>query len=316
MGKHHEALQFLLLGFYLFFGLGGYGLLDNNEGLYAEVAREMLDTKSFIIPQLNGVPYLEKPPLLYWLVALMFSIFGQTEFAARLVPVLAGAAVLLSLIWLGNRTGKKQTGQLAAFILGTTAGFVGLSRVLLFDMVLAAFLSWALALLFAHLTSGGLKYLLWSYFFLALAVLTKGLVAIVLYYPVAVSFLRFTGRPVLRGMTRVFHPAALALFIAVAAPWHILAAAENRDFAAFYFVNEHLLRFFNLREPHDYYTGPWYYYLPRLAAGMFPWTILLPLLALRSKDGGQEKNDLGRYLWIWFLAPLLFFSICRAKANY
>jgi 4-amino-4-deoxy-L-arabinose transferase-like glycosyltransferase len=305
-----------LLLAYLLLGLGSYGLLDNNEGLYAEIAREMLESRSFVIPQINGVPYLEKPPMLYWLMAASYSVFGQSEIAARLVPVLASLAVILALLWLGKKTGTG-AGKLAALILGSSIGYVVMSRTLLFDMLLCAFLTWALCFLYLYFQEGKTSWLRWSHVFLGLAVLTKGLVAPALYYLIAATFLLVVRRSGIRGLLRsLFDPAALLVLFAVALPWHVLAELRDRDFAWFYFINEHALRFLHMRRPYDYYTGPWYYYLPRILLGLFPWSLFLPLLLVRSREHSGPDNATERFLWLWFLVPLAFFSLSQAKANY
>ncbi|HEV2523722.1 MAG TPA: glycosyltransferase family 39 protein, partial [Gammaproteobacteria bacterium] len=93
-----------------FYGIGSYSILDMNEGLYAEVAREMLANNHWIIPHLNGVSYLEKPPMLYWLIALSYKFFGINAFGARFIPSLATALTALSFYWLGKKTGDVRTG--------------------------------------------------------------------------------------------------------------------------------------------------------------------------------------------------------------
>jgi 4-amino-4-deoxy-L-arabinose transferase-like glycosyltransferase len=311
------VVVFMLLLAYLLFGLGGYGLLDNNEGLYAEIAREMLESRSFVIPRLDGVPYLEKPPLLYWLTAASYSVFGQSEPAARLVPVLSSVAVILALLWLGKKAGKSDAGRFAALILGSSIGYVALSRILLFDMLLCAFLTWALSFLYLTFHEGKTSRLRWSYAFLGLAVLTKGLVALALYYLIAATFLLFVRRSGMRGHLRsLFDPVALLVLFAVTLPWHVLAAFQNRYFAWFYFINEQALRFLHLRQPYDYHVGPWYYYLPRILLGLLPWSVFLPLLLVRTREHVRPDNAMERFLWLWFLVSLAFFSLCQAKASY
>ncbi|HXA46975.1 MAG TPA: glycosyltransferase family 39 protein, partial [Burkholderiaceae bacterium] len=103
-------------------GLGSYGILDNNEGLYAEIPREMLashDWRMWVIPHLNGLPYMEKPPLLYWLTALSFSVFGVAEWSARLVPAMSSLACVAMLMRFGNALQRPQAGRLAALMFVT-----------------------------------------------------------------------------------------------------------------------------------------------------------------------------------------------------
>jgi 4-amino-4-deoxy-L-arabinose transferase-like glycosyltransferase len=164
------------------------------------------------------------------------------------------------------------------------------------------------------------RFVRWSYAFLALALLAKGFVALVLFGLVIVGFMLAMYRSpseFLRACGKWFEPGALLIFLAIAAPWHVVASLTEPVFAWFYFINEHVLRFLGKREPHDYYAGAWWYYLPRMAIYLFPWSFLILCLVTPSQ---REKDDdtvrLQRFLWLAWLAPLVFFSISSAKANY
>lgn len=306
-------------------GLGSYGLLNNNEGLYAEIPREMIashDWRQWIIPHLNGLPYMEKPPLLYWLTALAFLVFGESEWSARLVPALSSLSCVAMLVWFGRHAGRPQAGRLAALMFATGLGVFAMSRLLMFDMLLTALLTAALILAYRHVTERQPRWLRWSYAFLALAVLAKGFVALILFALVMLAFDFGSARSLrdfLRGCGKWFEWRALAVFGIVAVPWHLAASLTEPAFAWFYFINEHVLRFLGRREPHDYYAGPWWYYLPRMAIYLFPWSFLLPCLLARKKDAAArttEKGALPRFLWLAWLLPLAFFSVSSAKANY
>lgn len=316
-------LVWLVAGAAVLIGLGSHGLLNNNEGLYAEIPREMIashDWRQWIIPHLNGLPYMEKPPLLYWLTALAFLLFGTSEWSARLVPALSSLACVAMLLWFGTHVQRQQAGRLAALMFVTGTGVFAMSRVLMFDMLLTALLSAALFLAYRHATERRPKLLRWAYGFLALAVLAKGFVALILFGLVVVGF-ELSGvrsaREFWHGLGKWFEWRALLVFGLVAVPWHVAASLTEPAFAWFYFINEHVLRFLGQREPHDYYAGPWWYYLPRMAIYLFPWSFLLPcLLARRDKSGSRPTSGLSRFLWIAWLLPLGFFSISSAKANY
>jgi len=316
-------LVWLAAGVFVFGGLGNFGILDNNEGLYAEVAREMLvssDWHRWVIPHLNGLPYLEKPPLLYWLTALSFALFGPEAWAARLVPALSTVSCVGMLLAFGRATGRESAGRLAALMFVSGAGVIALSHLLMFDMLLTALLTAAMMLAWIYRSSHRVAALRWAYVFLALAVLAKGLVALVLFG--LVVFIALFPEARARGQYRGvygpwFDPVALLLFAAIALPWHVAAAAVEPAFAWIYFVNEHLLRFLGLRVPHDYYGGAWWYYLPRIAVYLFPWSFLLPgLLRVPPPRTAGDAQAFGRFLLVAWLAPLLFFSLSSAKANY
>lgn len=304
-------------------GLGSFGILDNNEGLYAEIPREMLaghDWRLWIIPHLNGLPYMEKPPLLYWLTALSFALFGESEWSARLVPALSSLACVAMLLRFGSWVRRPQAGRLAALMFVSGIGVTVMSRVLMFDMLLTALLTAALMYAYRYASDGKASHVRCAYAFLALALLAKGFVAVVLFGLVIVGFTLSTYRSsggLWKAFGKWFEPWALLVFIAVAAPWHIAASMVEPIFAWFYFINEHVLRFLGKREPHDYYAGAWWYYLPRMAIYLFPWSLLLPFLLTRPlQDVGHDSVRLQRFLWLAWLAPLFFFSISSAKANY
>ncbi|MDB5797040.1 MAG: hypothetical protein JWP36_942 [Paucimonas sp.] len=314
---------------FIFGGLGSFAILDNNEGLYAEIPREMLaagDWRAWVIPHLDGLPYMEKPPLLYWLTALSFALFGQAEWVARLVPALASLSCVAMLMRFGRLVGHETAGRLAALMFVTGIGVLAMSRVLMFDMLLTAWLTAALLNTWLFLAGAGRGRLRWAYAALALAVLTKGLVALILFSLVLGATLVATRlRTYWRTVWKLLDPLGLLLFALLVLPWHVAAAMVEPVFPWFYFYNEHVLRFLGQRQPHDYYGGPWWYYLPRMAIYLFPWCFLLawrlapPAAATDGSDGSDgtvAARDLRRFLLLAWLLPLLFFSISTAKANY
>lgn len=310
-------LPLLLVSAYLVFGLGSYGLLDNNEGLYAEIGREMARGSSLFIPHLIGEPYLEKPPLLYYLVAVSFRLFGETESAARMVPLFASLTCLWSVHWFCTRLGRPQTGHLAVVILASSLGYVLMSRLVMFDMLFTVFFNLALFSFFLAWKETNRGLLRVAHVCLALALLTKGFLALVLFGLILVPYFLLQGHRSLWQALRFFlDPLGLILFLAIAVPWHAIASLEHPRFAWSYFINEHVLRFLGKRIPHDYYSGSFLYYLPRLLIFLFPWALHLALAFFRGKGENEEEKQISRFLWAAWLAPLLFFSLSSAKANY
>ena len=324
---------------FVFAGLGSHALLDNNEGLYAEIPREMLaahDWRHWIIPHLNGLPYMEKPPLLFWLTALSFSLLGMTEFAARLVPALSALGCVALLLQFSASQNRTLAGRLGALIFISGVGVCAMARVLMFDMLLTVMLTGALMHAYRAVQAPAASTLRLgcqrrALTFLALAVMAKGLVAVVLFCLVTGMLLADHCRSLdafARGCRRWCEPWGICLFLAIAVPWHVAASAVEPIFLWFYFINEHVLRFLGTRLPHDYYAGAWWYYLPRMAIYLFPWSFMLPSLLLRSPNealrlrreahqpSAARKPALERFLWIAWVAPLLFFSLSDAKANY
>lgn len=299
----------IVLYFCLFYELGAYPLLNDNEGLYAEIAREMLETRSLVIPTLDYVPYIEKPPLLYWLIAQSYALLGVSETAARLVPAGSAALLCVSLPYFCRRFAGPQTGILAAFLLASSLGFGLLARTVMFDMLLTALIAFSLLSFYQWYESAHRRPLLLAYLFMALAVLTKGLLALVLVPLTVIVFLLWVDP---QRIGRLLDARALSLFLIATVPWHVAAVVSDPGFGWFYFVNEHLLRFLGDRQPADYHTGPIYYYVPFLLAGCLPWTGWL-VLGLRRP---ARLAPFERFLLVWLVVFFTFFSISAGKAGY
>ncbi|MDA8107985.1 MAG: glycosyltransferase family 39 protein [Betaproteobacteria bacterium] len=303
-----------LTGFYFLFALGAYGLLNDNEGLYAEIAREMAAGASLVAPHLNGVPYLEKPPLLAWLVAALYTLFGPSEWASRAIPALSGIALVAGTFAFTARVRDELTALAAALMLASSLSFVMVTRTLMPDGLLICLFGLSMYLFYLWHAGRRRIHLVLCYALLGFAVLAKGFLALALG---ALTFLAFgaTGPRTWR-YAELLEPRALLAFLAVTVPWHILLAWHNFEFAWFYVYHEHVLRFLGLRRPQDYYTGPWYYYLPRIVVGLFPWSAFLPLFLTRREPASVPPDGLDRLLWAWFWVALMFFSVSRAKGNY
>lgn len=313
-------LGWLLLAcplFLLFRDLSAFGLFNNVEGMCAEIAREMLAGGHWIIPSLNDVPYIEKPPLVYWLAALSMSLFGTNDWAVRLVPAAAGLLLLATVGWFAWRVKGARYALLAVFILGTSTGFLIMWRDTRPDALLATFIYAAWLTTYQGLVSRQRILMIAAAICLALAVLSKGFVALALYGPVVAAYLVWSRRREWRDALRAFlDPWAVAAFLAVLLPWHIAAIRALPEFTWFYFVNEHIYRFLGMRQPPDYFTGSVFYYLPRLALMFLPWLPLLALPRFVARDIRTADADPSRFLWCCVLTPLIFFSLSRAKANY
>jgi 4-amino-4-deoxy-L-arabinose transferase-like glycosyltransferase len=174
-------LGLALVGLVLFgYRLGAPGLMDPDEGRYAEIAREFFVLKDWLIPHLNLLPYLEKPPLVYWLTALSFKVLGLSEAAARLPSAVSALAGVFLAYGLGRTLWGPTPGVLGALVLATCAGYVALGRLLTLDMTFALCLNLGIGLGYLALSRGRPRLWPWAYVALALAVLTKGPVALVL----------------------------------------------------------------------------------------------------------------------------------------
>jgi 4-amino-4-deoxy-L-arabinose transferase-like glycosyltransferase len=308
------AAAVLLPAFFFLYGLGSYPLLDNNEGLHAEIAREMLETGQFIVPHLLGVPYIEKPPLLYWLMALSFHAFGLSEASARAASAVPMMLLGVSLFFFCRHHGHARAGLYATTMLSTSLSVVLVCRTIVFDPLLTALLSFCFLAFLNWYLERRQSWLTISAVLLALSTLEKGGLAVAAAAGIIGVFLwLMRDRAALRAMA---DRTAIGLFLAVTLLWHIAATLLQDGFAWFYFINEHVLRYFGLREPHDYHSGPPYYYLPRMLIMLLPWTPLLALLIRRPAGTDHAARVIAGFCKAWILFPLLFFSLSQAKAHY
>jgi 4-amino-4-deoxy-L-arabinose transferase-like glycosyltransferase len=292
--------------------LGTIPLLEPDEGRYAEIPREMLASGDFVTPHLNGVVYLEKPPLFYWGTAASLAVFGETEFGARCFTAAVSVAGILLTYWMGATLAGWRTGLYAAIVLSTSIYYYAIGRLNTLDMTLAVLLLLSIfpAYLYHSGKSDRRSYLLLSYAASGLAFLTKGLIGVVFPLAVMVLWLVFSRRQ--WEYAKAFSPLGIALFLAIVLPWTILVQRENPDFLWFFFVHEQFLRYATKIHHH---AEPFWFFLPVVIAGFLPWVAFLRRIAV-SVHGAREvflpREDLV-FLLSWILFVFLFFSISGSK---
>ena len=299
-----------------FCGLLGMRSLGNpDEGRYTEIPREMAVTGDFVTPRLNGVIYFEKPPLVYWLSALTFRQFGVNEFTARLWGGLFSLLGVLVTYSAARSLYGRGAGIWAAIVLSTTLMYYVLSQIMLLDMAVAVTISGALfAFILAMREPRGRRRLGWFltfYTFMALATLSKGLIGIALPGAVIFCWVLLLNR--WRALWPFYPVVGTALLLAIAAPWHLMAARANPDFLNFYFIHEHWLRF--TTRIHGRYE-PWWYFLPVLLAGLFPWIFFAWPSMAQSLAGGWKARHQQSEAWfflIWIVFIVAFFSKSQSK---
>ena len=295
--------------------LGMRPLSNPDEGRYTEIPREMAVTGDFVTPRLNGVKYFEKPPLVYWLSAVTIREFGVNEFTARIWGGIFSTIGVLLTYAAGRAIYGRATGISAAIVLSTNLLYYTLSQIMLLDMAVAVTMSGCLFafILAMHEPRGRKRFGLFMafYAFMALATLSKGLIGIAL--PGAVIFFWVLLLNRWRALWPFYPICGTLLLLAIAAPWHYYAAKANPDFLNFYFVHEHWLRF--TTRIHGRYE-PWWFFLPILIGGLFPW-IFFAIPALRkSLSGGWRARHEHSEAWffvIWTVFILLFFSKSQSK---
>jgi 4-amino-4-deoxy-L-arabinose transferase-like glycosyltransferase len=297
-------LVFIVAGLIFFFHLETYGFWEPDEARYGEIAREMLAMRDFVVPHLNYVAYVEKPPLLYWLTALSFRIFGVSEFAARLMPAISALVGVLATFVFAARVMGRRRAVMAAAILATAPLYAVMAQVLTTDMLLSALMTIAIFALFLQYQDGG-NWCWIAYVAMALATLTKGPVGIALPGMIVLIFLWWEGA--LRGSIRRFHGIAGAvLVLAIVAPWFVAISIREPGFLDFYFIGEHVRRIFDSSFSHG---EPFYFYIPVVIVGLLPWSLLVPFLTWRK----MMPNPARRYCVIASVVIIGTFSASSGK---
>ncbi len=293
-----------------FWGLGDYGFIDPDEGRYAEIPREMIETSDFITPRLNYVLYFEKPPLHYWLTAGAFMIFGENEFAGRFFPVMAGlGCCVLAFVLARKITRSNYAASLAGLMLASSVLWYGTSRINLTDMTLTFFFTASMASYYFWSVTGRKLSLLAFYSFMALSVLTKGLIGVVL--PGGIAFLHLIITRQHKKILTLFSPSAIILFFLIVAPYFVEVCRRNPDYFQFFFIREHFLRY--TTTIHARYE-PFWFFIPIIIAGFIPWTgILWDAFGAAFGKCRLIDKSAGLFLGLWAAIPFLFFSASGSK---
>ena len=312
----------LLFGIVYISSLTSPALLDDADASHSEAAREMYARGDYVTLHINGVRYLEKAPLIYWLVAFGFHVFGVGELAVRLPSALAMFLLMLLAYRWSRRAFSERVGIYAALFVATTVGFYLFSRILIPEAVLSLLIAASLWFFLTALEPDGGTWRWYAgYACVALAVLAKGLIGVIFVGIIMFSFVALSGD---WRRWREFHLfSGTLLFLLIAAPWHLLAGYRNKGFFWFYFVNEHFLRFLGKRYPKDYSKLPAYLYWTLHLAWLFPWSMYFPLVLkdswqkLRSKVAVARFDARSRLLfWLWSGIILVFFAFSTNQEYY
>ncbi|MGA2414983.1 MAG: glycosyltransferase family 39 protein [Candidatus Sulfotelmatobacter sp.] len=306
-------------GFLFFYGLAHFGLIGADEPRYAQVAREMLDRHDCITPTLGGEPWLEKPPLYYWQAMLANSVFGVSDWAARL-PSAVDATLLVLAVYFFLRRFRRGSELDGALITASCAGIIGYARAASMDMPLAATFTIAMLAWWAWRESAKNIYLAAFYGFLALAMLAKGPVAPFLALIVILACAVAT-----RELTPVWKTLwlpGILLFCAIALPWYLAVQMRNPGFFHEFIVQHNLERFSTNLYHH---TEPAWYYLPVTTIALIPWTVFTIAALVQSAGEWRSRQDhtdaspthyehhFKIFAACWLVVPLILFSLSRSK---
>lgn len=295
-------------------------LLDDADATHAEAAKEMIERDDWVTLHVNGVRYLEKAPMLYWAVAASFRVFGFNAFAVRFPIVLAIALLAFVAYRFGRWAYSEKAGLYAAAILASCVGMFLFTRVMIPEALLTLWFTLAHYCFLRGFFGEG-KEKRWYYGLyaaIALCVLTKGLIGIVFVAGPIGLFLLLT-RTLLSEIRHLRLGAGALLFLAIAAPWHLLAGFRNDRFFWFYFVNEHFKRFIGTREPKDYNRVPFVFYWLMHLLWLFPWSVAVPLLGSQKpaiNRKAERERLINLYVWLWAALILVFFNISTSQEYY
>jgi hypothetical protein len=301
-------------------------LMDDVDAAEALQAKNMLQSGDWVTQHLNGTPYLDKAPLKYWITAALYAVFGVHDWVAR-VPTVA-AAILLC--WLVVRMGGFYSGIVQA----TSIGLYLFTRTVIPDVILTLLIAVSLCCFFRLVESekASIGWALGMYTCIALAVLTKGLIGLVL--PVGIAALYVVALRKAPDWRRFHLIPGMLMVLVIAAPWHIAAVLQNppifdftvhagdhfggkfRGFFWFYFVNEQLLRFLNERWPRDYNTVPQLWFWLYNLLWFFPWSLALPAVAQLQFKPIDRTSRLNLLAACWILVVMLFFTFSTTQEYY
>ena len=309
--------------------------MDDVDAVQAQIARNMLSSGDWVTARLDGIAYLEKAPLTYWLIALSYKAFGVHDWSAR-VPLALAAVVLC---WVTYRFARwafdEEAGLYAGIAIATSVGLFLFTRILIPDAALTLTITGAIWAWLSLLEPEQDLPLRWSVMLgacLGTGLLLKGLIAVVFPVLAGIAYMALTRQLFsIKSWRRLTLGTAITIALAIALPWHVLATLRNppyfafsmhsapgeyRGFFWFYFINEHLLRFLNLRYPHDYNTvpRPWFWLLNLV--WIFPWTTFLigvPRLSFNATSRA-ERTRLMAVCWAGVV--LLFFTLSTTQEYY
>jgi 4-amino-4-deoxy-L-arabinose transferase-like glycosyltransferase len=337
--RSHYEIALVIVALIVFFGciISPPGLMDDVDAVHGQIARNMAHSGDWVIAHLDGVPYMEKAPLPYWLIAICYLLMGVHDWVARIPTALAAVLLCFVTARYGEWAFGRRAGFYAGLALATSVGLFLFTRILIPDVMLTLTVTVCFMAFQRALNEDGeeLRPRRWAAVIgiaLGVGVLLKGLLALVVPVGAVLVYLAITRQFFSRDTWRKLRPiSTILIFLLIAAPWHVLATlrmppyfdfsmhsgpGEYHGFFWFYFINEHLLRFLNLRYPRDYNT------VPRLAfwllnlLWLFPWSAYLPAAArlVYKPVDRAGRTRLLALCWAGFL--LLFFTFSTTQEYY
>jgi 4-amino-4-deoxy-L-arabinose transferase-like glycosyltransferase len=310
-------------------------LMDDVDAVQAQIARNMLTSGDWVTARLDGIAYLEKAPLIYWLIAICYQIFGVHDWAAR-IPVVASALALAALTaafsaWAFGR----RAGLYAGLCISTCVGLFLFTRILIPDVMLTACIALSMWAFLRAIDPEEDRARWWAFVLaatLGISLLLKSLIGLVFPVGTAVVYLAITRQLWQVQTWKRLHPFSGALIaLLIAAPWHVLATLRNppyfdfsmhsvpgeyHGFLWFFFMNEQVLRFLNLRSPRDYNTMPRALFWLLHLVWLFPWSVYFPAVAKLSFSPRDRAGRIRLFALCWAAVILVFFTFSTTQEYY
>lgn len=316
ISSHRNVLFLFLALSLLYFGFSWMRpLASPDEPRYSEIPREMLASGDWVAPRLNGILYFYKPPLFYWLVAAAEYVGGINNIAVRFWPAAFGLIGCAAVYAAGKRLYNRQAGFYAALVLGTSLLYFGLSQIIILDMTFSVLMSAALLCFITGQKEpvGSTQRQLFHAFYalIALAVMTKGILAIML--PGAIIFLWFLLMNQWKKLWRIYIFSGTLIVLIIALPWHLIVSSRHTQWFDFYIIHEHFQRYLSNASHRE---QPFWFFLAVLPAGLLPWVCFLPQSIKAVLPGGWQKRQDHVETWfllIWAVFALAFFSASKSK---
>lgn len=309
--------------------------MDDVDAVQAQIARNMIASGDWVTARLDGVAYLEKAPLIYWAIAACYKVFGVHDWVARLPVALAAIALCLLVALFGAWAFGRRAGSYAGLCLATCVGIFLFTRIQIPDVMLTATTALAMWAFLRVLDPTELKPRLWAFLMaasLGTGLLLKSLIGILFPVAAALVYLFLTHQLWSKKVWQRLHPFTGALVVlAIAVPWHVLAAVRNppvfdftmhsargeyHGFLWFFFINEQLLRFLNLRYPRDYDTVPRLYFWLLHLLWLFPWSVYLPAVFKLSYKPLDRAGQVRLLALCWIGFVLVFFTFSTTQEYY
>ncbi len=305
------ALAFLISAWAVFGHLGDFPLIAPDEGRNAEVAREMNDTGNWLVPIYDGAIYLDKPAFFFRIVGFSLSLFGHSEWAARLPSALFAFGLLIVLFAFCRRVYDSRAAALAMLIAAATPLFMAFSRLVIFDMTLAFFVCSAIFAAYLAEEYEGRRRTRWYWVAAAatgFATLTKGPVGFLIPLLVMAAFHGSLGRA--DPIRRFLRPAHWLIFLGLVLPWFVGLSLACPDFPYYGIMKESIARF---STPEFHRTAPVYFYGLIIAGCFFSWSLLLPESTAAAWRARRRISRPDRLFIVWALVVVVFFSLSKSK---